>query len=93
VDGNSLGHGVCQSFVGDSETTPSALEERCLQSSGSPSEGHRRSVRKKEAGSELRGKYFVLDDEVRSTPVSYDEDAQDKIWESISKDLGTGNGL
>lgn len=48
---------------------------------------------KKDTGCEFRGKYFVLDDEVKSTSLSYDEEAQDEVWESIGTDLGIGTGV
>ena len=35
----------------------------------------------------LGGKYFVLDDEVKSSATSLDEKLQDEIWEKISRDL------
>ena len=35
----------------------------------------------------LGGKYFILDDEVKSSATSLDEKLQDEIWEKISRDL------
>jgi len=34
-----------------------------------------------------RGKYFVLDDEVQSSPLSLDEEKQDQVWSLVMKEL------
>ncbi|KAE9365151.1 NAD(P)-binding protein [Stipitochalara longipes BDJ] len=40
-----------------------------------------------------RGKNFVLDDEVKSSALSLDEEKQDEVWENVMKDLELPNEL
>jgi hypothetical protein len=39
------------------------------------------------------GKYYVLDDEKKSSPVNLDEAKQDEVWKNVSRDLGLGESL
>lgn len=39
------------------------------------------------------GKFFVLDDEKKSSALSLNERKQDEVWKNVSRDLGLGEGL
>lgn len=39
------------------------------------------------------GKYFVLDDEVKSSATSLDEKFQDDVWEEVCKDLRCSSAI
>jgi hypothetical protein len=39
------------------------------------------------------GKFFVLDDEKKSSALSLDEEKQDEVWKFVNRDLGLGETL
>jgi len=51
------------------------------------------SPKQNEVGVWKTGKFFVLDDEKKSSALSLEEGKQDEAWNYVSRDLGLGESL